>query len=63
VAGHPQIAYQPGHPHGFLTAIYLAEIALCRVLWDPTGALAHLEGLDQFVAETAQLLPAVGHTA
>ncbi len=43
VAGHPQIAYQPGHPHGFLTAIYLAEIALCRVLWDPTGALAHLK--------------------
>jgi len=41
-AGHPQIAYQPGHPHGFLTAIYLAEIALCRVLWDPMGAIADL---------------------
>src|SRR5579875_1763714 len=23
IAGRPQIAYQPGHPHGFLTAIYL----------------------------------------
>ena len=36
-AGMPRIVYQPGHPHGFSTAIYLAEVALCRVLWDPTG--------------------------
>ena len=43
VAGHPRIVYQPGHPHGFLTAVYLAEIALCRVRWDPTGALADLK--------------------
>lgn len=42
-AGRPQIVYQPGHPHGFLTAIYLAEIALCRVLWDPTGIIAELK--------------------
>lgn len=42
-AGRPHIAYQPGHPHGFITAIYLAEIALCRVLWDPTGVIAALK--------------------
>lgn len=43
VRGHTQIVYQPGHPHGFSTAIYLAEIALCRSLWDPTGAIAALK--------------------
>jgi predicted nucleotidyltransferase len=43
VAGCPRIDYQPGHPHGFSTAIYLAEVALCRVLWDPTGAIANLK--------------------
>jgi len=42
-AGRPQVVYQPGHPHGFVTAIYLAEIALCRVLWDPTGIIADLK--------------------
>ena len=45
IAGHPRIVYQPGHPHGFVTAIYLAEIALCRVLWDPSGAIAELKRL------------------
>ncbi len=42
-AGHVQIAYQPGHPHGFLTHIYLAEVALCHVLWDPKGTLFKLK--------------------
>jgi len=45
VAGRPRIAYQPGHPHGFITAIYLAEIALCRPLWDPEGVVADLKRL------------------
>lgn len=45
IAGQPRIVYQPGHPHGFVTAIYLAEIALCRVLWDPIGAVADLKRL------------------
>lgn len=42
-AGRIEIVYQPGHPHGFVTSIYMAEIAHCRVLWDPTGALAALK--------------------
>jgi len=42
-AGGPQIVYQPGYPHGFSTAIYMAEVALCRVLWDSTGAIAALK--------------------
>jgi len=45
VAGRPRIVYQPGHPHGFITAIYLAEIALCRPLWDPEGVVADLKRL------------------
>jgi predicted nucleotidyltransferase len=42
-AGYIEIAYQPGHPHGFVTSIYMAEIAHARLLWDPTGALAALK--------------------
>nr|WP_241429310.1 nucleotidyltransferase domain-containing protein [Agrococcus sp. ARC_14] len=30
---------QPGHPHGFLDAGYCAELALGRMLADPSGAL------------------------
>jgi len=37
------IDYQPGHPHGFANSIYLAEIALCKVLWDPSGVVGKLK--------------------
>jgi predicted nucleotidyltransferase len=37
--GTVRIAYQPGHPQGFASSIYMAEVALCRVLWDPLGVL------------------------
>lgn len=37
--GDLTIDYQPGHPHGFLNSIYMAEIALCKVLWDPSGVV------------------------
>jgi predicted nucleotidyltransferase len=42
-AGEVQVAYQPGHPHAFLSPVYMAEIALCRILWDPQGTLARLK--------------------
>jgi len=45
VAGRPRIVYQPGHAHGFITAIYLAEVALCRPLWDLEGVVADLTRL------------------
>ena len=41
--GTVSIAYQPGHPHGFLTSIYGAEVALCRILWDPHGIVETLK--------------------
>lgn len=41
--GDITIDYQPGHPHGFINSIYLAEIALCRILWDPTGLVGEMK--------------------
>jgi predicted nucleotidyltransferase len=42
-AGQITIAYQVGHPYGFCNSIYLAEVALGRSLWDPTGRLQALQ--------------------
>lgn len=44
-AGNPRIFYQPGHPHGFWTTIYMGEVHLCQPLADPIGALADLKTL------------------
>ena len=41
--GKVEIFYQPGHPYGFLSSIYLGEIAICQPLWDPEGAIAELK--------------------
>ncbi len=42
-AGRVEIFYQPGHPHGFVNAIYMGEVAVCRSLWDAHGALHALK--------------------
>ncbi|MBH5320936.1 nucleotidyltransferase domain-containing protein [Paenibacillus sp. GSMTC-2017] len=42
--GEITIDYQPGHPHGFINSIYFAELALCKVLWDPLGLVKKLKG-------------------
>ncbi len=39
-AGRFECAYQYGHPHAFVSTIYAGEIATCRVLRDPDGAVA-----------------------
>jgi predicted nucleotidyltransferase len=39
-AGKVEPHYQPGHPHAFLSTIYVGEAAHARPLHDPTGALA-----------------------
>lgn len=39
-AGRFECAYHYGHPHAFISAIYAGEIATCRVLSDPGGAVA-----------------------
>jgi len=46
-AGRPSIHYQPGHPHGFHTHIYMGEIHYCRPLYDPEGALASLKDVAE----------------
>lgn len=43
LAGDITIDYQPGHPHGFVNAVYAAEAALCQVLWDPKGVVGDLK--------------------
>jgi predicted nucleotidyltransferase len=41
--GKVTIDYQPGHPHGFVNSIYMGEVALCRILWDPQGLVTKLK--------------------
>lgn len=41
--GELTIDYYPGHPHGFINFIYMAEIALCHILWDPNEAVLALK--------------------
>ena len=43
--GEVTIHYQPGHPHGFSSAIWMGEAALCKPLHDPDGALAALKAM------------------
>jgi predicted nucleotidyltransferase len=40
--------YQVGHPHGFCSAIWMGEVATCRVLHDPYGALARLKDRTRY---------------
>jgi hypothetical protein len=41
-AGRISMDYQPGHPHGFCSAIWMGEVALCQPLHDPQGVIARL---------------------
>jgi predicted nucleotidyltransferase len=42
-AGKITIDYQPGHPHGFVSSIYMGEVALGWSLHDPDGVLTALK--------------------
>lgn len=46
-AGKIEIAYQPGHPQGFVSSIYMAEAALCQPLWEKSGQLTALKAKTQ----------------
>ena len=41
--GSVEIFYQPGHPLGFVSSMYLAEVAVCQPLWDPDGIISELK--------------------
>ena len=43
--GRISMDYQPGHPHGFCSAIWMGEVALCWPLNDAVGALGHLKAM------------------
>ncbi len=45
--GRFEMVYQPGHPHGFPSYIYMSEVALCQPLWDPRGTLWDLKPSTQ----------------
>ncbi|MBO4204716.1 nucleotidyltransferase domain-containing protein [Micromonospora echinofusca] len=53
-AGRYQVGTQPGHPLGFYSHAYAGEVALGRVLADPTGELTALH------AATRHYPPALG---
>lgn len=55
--GRVNIFYQPGHPFGFVSSMYLAEVAVCQPLWDPEGALAALKKqIDPYPASLQRAL-------
>ena len=43
IAGRSVLHHQPGHPHGFHTHFYAAEVHHCRVLRDPKKVLGPLK--------------------
>src|SRR5579871_1992046 len=42
-AGRIERVYQPGHPHAFVSSIYMGEVALARILWDPDDVFGALQ--------------------
>jgi len=43
LAGQVDMFYQPGHPHGFVSSIYLAEVVVCQPLWEADGKITALK--------------------
>lgn len=46
-SGLIRVDYQPGHPFGFVSSIYLGEVAVCRVLHDEAGVVAQCKALSE----------------
>ena len=44
-AGQISMDYQPGHPHGFCSAIWMGEIACCQALRDERAVIAELKSI------------------
>jgi hypothetical protein len=53
-AGQVSMDYQPGHPHGFCSAIWMGEVALCQPLHDPHGLIGELKALTSPYPEKLQ---------
>ncbi|CVK18823.1 nucleotidyltransferase domain-containing protein [Sporomusa sphaeroides] len=39
--------YQTGHPHAYLNAMYMGELAICRILFDRDGKLQEMQNKTQ----------------
>jgi predicted nucleotidyltransferase len=58
--GKITIDYQPGHPHGFVSSIYMGEVALGLPLYDPDSVLGTLR--TRTIPYPDQLKQATIHT-
>jgi hypothetical protein len=47
IAGKIEIGYQAGHPFGFMSSIYMGEVATSKILRDPQGTLTALKAKTQ----------------
>ena len=47
LAGKVSSHYQAGHPHAYISAMYMGELAICRIFHDPYGRLAQLKAVTQ----------------
>ena len=54
LSGLISIHYQTGHPHGYLNAMYMGELAVCNVLSDPEGTLNELKKKTEPYPESFQ---------
>lgn len=43
LSGTVSMHYQTGHPHGYLNAMYMGELAICNILSDPENILGLLK--------------------
>lgn len=42
-AGNVSMHYQTGHPHAYINAMYMGELAVCTLLWDKDGSISELK--------------------
>lgn len=54
--GQVLMTYQPGHPHGFCSTIWMGEIAYCQPLHDPNGMIARLKSIALPYPETLRIV-------
>lgn len=43
LSGKVSTHYHTGHPHAYLNVMYMGEIAICKILYDPKGQIAELK--------------------
>jgi len=54
LAGNVSAHYHAGHPHAFLNVMYMGEIAIGKILTDPTNRIAELKAKTEQYPKTLQ---------